>query len=194
MRNDCLVDDPALAAWRCVFDRVFTLVDHANVKFAPQLIYVGDAFAGEECIDAAPIDCAHYQGTFTEVYDRLENNALAPRAESPAVLIEMTIDVGVFQVGLEETWKASQERFLAGTKCLNAKSEIQAAHCIDGITLRRASLFNTTLTTCTGQPQYLARTGHLCARCTVRARASHGCRVQRRLARLGAVAGERKAG
>ena len=116
IRDDCLVDDPALAVWRCVVDHVFTLVEGAKNKPSARLIYVGDVFAGEECIEAVRIGCALYKGTFTDIYDRLENNTLAPRTESPALLIEMTVDGGIFQVDLEETWKANQERFLAGTR------------------------------------------------------------------------------
>ncbi len=158
IRDDCLVDDPALAAWRCVVDHVFTLVEDAKNKPAARLIYVGDVFAGEECIEAARFGCALYKGTFTDIYDRLENNALAPRAESPALLLEMTVDGGIFQVDLEETWKANQERFLAGARCLNAKPEMQSVRCIDGITPHRAYIFNTALATYTRQAEHLART------------------------------------
>ena len=158
IRDDCLVDDPALAAWRCVVDHVFTLVEDAKNKPATRLIYVGDVFASEECMEAVRIGCALYKGTFTDVYDRLENNTLAPRAESPALLIEMTVDGGIFQVDPEETWKANQERFLAGTRCLNAKPEMQSVRCIDGITPRRAYLFNMALATYTRQAEHLART------------------------------------
>ena len=158
IRDDCLVDDPALAAWRCVVDHVFTLVEDAKNKPAARLIYVGDVFAGEECIEAARIGCALHKSTFTDVYDRLENNTLAPRTESPALLIEMTVDGGIFQVDLEETWKANQERFLAGTRCLNEKPEMQSVRCIDGITPRRAYVFNTALATYTRQAEHLART------------------------------------
>ena len=157
IRDDCLVDDPALAAWRCAVDHVFTLVEDAKSKPAARLIYVGDVFASEECIEAMRIGCALYKGTFTDVYDRLENNTLASRAESPALLIEMTVDGGIFQVDPEETWKANQERFLAGTKCLNAKPELQSVRCIDGITPRRAYFFNTALATYTRQAEHLAR-------------------------------------
>jgi hypothetical protein len=158
IRDDCVVDDPALATWRCVVDHVFTLVEDAKNKPFAKLIYVGDVFAGEECIDSARIGCALYKKTFTDIYDRLENNALASRAESPALLIEMSVDGGIFQVDLEETWKANQERFLAGAKCLNAKPEMQNERCIDGITPRRAYLFNTALATYTRQSEHLART------------------------------------
>ena len=157
IRDDCLVDDPALAAWRCVVDHVFTLVEDAKNKPAARLIYVGDVFAGEECIEAVRIGCALYKSTFTDIYDRLENNTLAPRADSPALLIEMTVDGGIFQVDPEETWKANQERFLAGTRCLNAKPEMQSVRCIDGITPRRAYVFNTALATYTRQAEHLAR-------------------------------------
>ena len=158
IRDDCLVDDPVLAAWRCVVDHVFTLVEDAKNKPAARLIYVGDVFAGEECIEAVRIGCALYKGTFTDIYDRLENNTLAPRAESPSLLIEMSVDGGVFQVDLDETWKANQERFLAGTRCLNAKPEMQSVRCIDGITPRRAYVFNTALATYTRQAEHLERT------------------------------------
>ena len=158
IRDDCLADDQATAAWRCVVDHVFTLAGHANDKSGVRLIYVGDVFAGEECIEAARVGCALYKGSFTDVYNRLENNTLAPRTESPALLIESTVDGGVFQVDLEETWKANQERFLAGTRCLFTKPEMQKERCIDGITPRRAYLFNTALATYTRRDEPLART------------------------------------
>ena len=158
IRDDCLADDQATAAWRCVVDHVFTLAEHAKDKSGVRLVYVGDVFAGEECIEAVRIGCALYKGSFTDIYDRLENNTLAPRTDAPALLIESTVDGGVFQVDLEETWKANQERFLAGTRCLLTKPELQKERCIDGITPRRAYLFNTALATYTRQDEQLART------------------------------------
>ena len=158
IRDDCLGDDPALLAWRCTVDHVYTLAEDPKDKSGGRLIYVGDVFAGEECIEAARIGCALYKGTFTDIYDRLEINSLLPRAESPALLIEMTVQGGVFVVDLEETWKANQERFLAGTRCLLARAELRAERCIDGITPRRAFLFNTSLATYTRQDEQLMRT------------------------------------
>ena len=158
IRDDCLGDDPVSTVWRCVVDHVFTLAEDAKAKSGVRLIYVGDVYAGEECIGAARIACALYKGAFTDIYDRLENNALVPRAESPALLIESTVQGGVFAVDLEETWKANQERFLAGTKCLQGKPEMQKERCTDGITPRRAYLFNTALATYARQEEPLART------------------------------------
>ena len=158
IRDDCLSDDAASPVWRCVVDHVFTLAEDAKDKSRVKLIYVGDVYAGEECIEAARIGCALYKGAFTDIYDRLENNTLASRAESPALLIESTVEGGVFAVNIEETWKANQERFLGGTKCLQAKPETQKERCIDGITPRRAYLFNSALTTYTRQEEQLAST------------------------------------
>ena len=158
IRDDCLNDDPASAVWRCVVDHVFALAEDAKSKSGVRLIYVGDVFAGEECIEAKLIGCALYKGAFTDIYDRLENNVLAPRAESPALLIESIVQGGVFAVDIEETWKANQERYLAGTKCLQAKPDMQKERCTDGITPRRAYLFNTALTTYTRQDEHLVRT------------------------------------
>ncbi|MCY7388303.1 MAG: hypothetical protein LH481_09610 [Burkholderiales bacterium] len=158
IRDDCLSDDAASTIWRCVVDHVFTLAEDAKDKARVKLIYVGDVYAGEECIQAARIGCALYKGAFTDIYDRLENNTLAPRSESPALLIESTVESGVFAVDIAETWKANQERFLSGTKCLQAKPETQKERCIDGITPRRAYLFNTALTTYTRQEEQLIRT------------------------------------
>jgi hypothetical protein len=157
IRDDCLGEEPA-TAWRCVVDHVFTLVDDTKDNSRTRLIYVGDVFAGEECIEATRIGCALYKGVFADIYDRLEGNALAAHAESPALLIESTVQGGIFAVDLEETWKANQERYLAGVKCLQAKPEAQPARCTDGITPRRAYLFNAALTTYTRQEEQLART------------------------------------
>ena len=60
-------------------------------------------------------------------------------------------------VDLEETWKANQERFLAGARCLFAKPEMLKELCVDGITQRRAYLFNTALATYTRQDEPLTR-------------------------------------
>ena len=80
IRDDCLSDDAASTVWRCVVDHVFTLAEDAKDKSRVKLIYVGDVYAGEECIEAARIGCALYKGAFTDIYDRLENNTLASRA------------------------------------------------------------------------------------------------------------------
>jgi hypothetical protein len=157
IRDDCLGEEPT-TAWRCVVDHVFTLAEDTKDKSRTRLIYVGDVFAGEECIEAARVGCALYKGVFADIYDRLESNALAARAEAPALLIESTVQGGIFAVDLEETWKANQERYLAGAKCLQAKRETQTERCTDGITPRRAYLFNTALATYTRQDEQLART------------------------------------
>ena len=158
IRDDCLDGNPVSAGWRCVVDHVFTLVEDAKDKSRMRLIYVGDVFAGEECTEANRIGCALYKDVFTDIYDWLEENTLTPPAESPALLIESTVVAGVFTVDLEQTWKANQERFLAGTKCLQAKIDMQKERCIDGITPRRAYIFNTALATYTRRDEQLART------------------------------------
>lgn len=158
IRDNCPEVDQNSPAWRCVVDHVFTLAEDARDKSGVRLIYVGEVFAGEDCVEAPRVGCALYKGTFTDIYDRLENNPLLPRAESPALLIESSVRSGVFAVDLEETWKANQERFLAGARCLFAKQELQKELCIDGITPRRAYLFNTALATYTRQDETLART------------------------------------
>ena len=132
-------------------------MDDAKTISGKRLIYVGDVFAGEECIESARVGCAIYKGTFTDIYDRLETNVLLSRAESPALLIEMTVQSGVFTVDLEETWKANQERYLAGMRCLQAKPDMQKERCIDGINPRRAYLFNIALATYTRQDEQLVR-------------------------------------
>ena len=156
IRDNCMSDENP-AAWRCVIDHVFTFVDDTKVTSGKRLIYVGDVFAGEECIESARVGCALYTGTFTDIYDRLETNVLLSRAESPALLIETTVKSGVFTVDLQETWKANQERYLAGMRCLQAKPDEQKESCIEGINPRRAYLFNTALATYTRQDEQLAR-------------------------------------
>ena len=158
IRDDCLNDPGAISVWRCVVDHVFMVAEDAKSKAGGRLIYVGDVFAGEECIDAPRVGCALYKGTFSDIYDWLEDNAQMPRAESPAVLIESTVQGGIFTVDLEDTWKANQERFLAGARCLQAKPELQKERCIEGITPRRAYFFNTVLATYTRHDEHLART------------------------------------
>ena len=158
IRDDCLNDPTAVSAWRCVVDHVFMIAEDAKSKSGGRLIYVGEVFAGDECIDAPRIGCALYKGTFSDIYDWLEDNAQLTRAESPAVLIESTVQGGVFTVDLEDTWKANQERFLAGARCLQAKPELQKERCIDGINPRRAYFFNTVLATYSRREEHLMRT------------------------------------
>lgn len=158
IRDDCLADDPAATVWRCVVDHVFALTETEKSTPGARLIYIGSVFVGEECIETRRIGCALYKGVFTDIYDRLENNALTPRADAPALLIESTVRSGVFQVDLEETWKANQERFIAGSKCLAATQEMQKERCAEGITPRGAYLFNATLATYVRQDEPLART------------------------------------
>ena len=158
IRDDCLADDPAATVWRCVVDHVFALAEIEKSTSGARLIYVGSVFAGEECIESKQIGCALYKGVFTDIYDRLESNALTPRTEAPALLIESTVRGGVFQVDLIETWKANQERFIAGGKCLAATQEMQKERCVEGITPRGAYLFNAALATYARQDEPLART------------------------------------
>ena len=158
IRDDCLADDPAATVWRCVVDHVFALTETEKSTPGARLIYIGSVFVGEECIETRRIGCALYKGVFTDIYDRLENNALTPCADAPALLIESTVRSGVFQVDLEETWKANQERFIAGSKCLAATQEMQKERCAEGITPRGAYLFNATLATYVRQDEPLART------------------------------------
>lgn len=157
IRDDCRSDDPATAAWRCIVDHVFALSTDDNDQPGTRLIYVGDVFAGEQCIESLRIGCALYKGVFTDIYDRLETNPLVPRGESPALLIESRIRSGTFEVDLDETWRANQERFLAGQRCVDAKPEMRRERCIDGITPRGAYLFNTALATYVRQNEPLAR-------------------------------------
>ena len=157
IRDDCLAPDKQAAAWRCVVDQVFTLAEDARDKSGVRLIHVGEVFTGEDCVDAVRIGCALFRDTFTDIYDRLENNPLVPRAESPELLIEMNVRGGIFAVDLDETWKANQERFLAGARCLFAKPELLKELCVEGITQRRAYLFNTALATYTRQDEPLTR-------------------------------------
>ncbi|MEQ1516507.1 MAG: hypothetical protein ABL931_08480 [Usitatibacteraceae bacterium] len=158
IRDDCLAADAVVAVWRCVVDHVFTLTQDASGKPGARLIYVGDVFTGDECIESVRVGCSLYKGAFTDIYDRLETNPLLPRQESPALIIETSVTGGMFQVDLEETWKANQERFLAGMKCLAAGPLAQKELCAEGIHPRRAYLFNAALATYTRQAEALART------------------------------------
>lgn len=142
VRDDCLSDNPEKKTWRCVLDKVFAWTDSDAGK---RLIYVGDVHAGDECEGTHKIGCAHDQGLFSDVYDLLENNAINSPAEAPALLIEMRIRSGAFVVDLDETWGRNQERFKAGAKCLAASPESRTDACVEGITPRRAYMFNAAL-------------------------------------------------
>lgn len=155
VRDDCQVSDESKRPWRCAVDHVYTLVD---VKDGKRLAHLGDVHAGEDCIDEAKIGCALYQGVFTDIYDRLENHAFANRADAPAPLIEMRVKSGELIVDLDETWGRNQERFTAGERCLSAAITERASACVDGISPRRAYLFNATLATYAKREEALNRT------------------------------------
>ena len=155
IRDDCLADNPEKKSWRCVLDKVFAWAESSTGR---RLIYVGDVHAGEECEAGMKVGCAHYDGHFTDIYDLLENNALTAAATAPAIFIEMTIKSGEFVVDLEDTWGRNQERYKAGAQCLAAAPELRATHCIDGLTPRRAYMFNAALAAYTKRESELDRT------------------------------------
>jgi hypothetical protein len=155
IRDDCLAGNPEKKSWRCVLDKVFAWAESSAGK---RLIYVGDVHAGEECEAGAKVGCAHYDGHFTDIYDLMETNALASAAAAPAIYIEMTIKSGEFAVDLDDTWGRNQERYKAGALCLAAAPEARAMHCIDGLTPRRAYMFNAALAAYTKRESELDRT------------------------------------
>lgn len=155
IRDDCLSDNPEKTTWRCVLDKVFAWTDSDAGK---RLIYVGDVYAGEECEAAAKLGCALDDGHFTDIFDLLENNAINTHAEAPALLIDLRIHSGQFVVDLEDTWGRNQERYKAGAKCLAASIESRAEACTDGISPRRAYMFNAALASYTRRDAELERT------------------------------------
>jgi hypothetical protein len=155
VRDDCLETDDAKRPFRCVVDHVFTFVEGAAVK---RLVYLGEVFAGDDCVEEAKLGCALYEEFFTDIYDALEVNTVLSRNDSPAILIEMRAVNGQFEVELDETWGRNQERFIAGEKCLAAKGDAQLTACVDGITPRRAYFFNATLATYAQRREELTRT------------------------------------
>lgn len=154
IRDDCRGTNETKRAWRCVVDQVFAYVDGRDGK---RLVHLGEVFAGDDCVDEAKFGCALYERTFTDIDDTLENNALVGRADSPAMLVEMYVTSGELVVDLDETWGRNQERFTAGERCLAAKPAERATHCVDGITPRRAYLFNAALATYTKRADQLMR-------------------------------------
>lgn len=154
VRDDCLGTNDDKSKWRCVVDQVFTFVDSRDGK---RLVHLGEVAAGEDCIDELRIGCALYQGVFTDIYDALEKNAFISRADAPAPMLEMRVVSGEWVVDLVDTWGRNQERYGAGERCLAAKPSERAVHCIEGITPRRAYLFNSTLATYTKRDEQLDR-------------------------------------
>jgi hypothetical protein len=154
VRDDCQVADEAIRPWRCVIDHVYSLVE---AKDGMRLAHLGDVFAGEDCVDEPKIGCSLYQGVFTDIYDRLENHSLAGRADAPALLTEMRMKSGELVVDLDETWGRNQERFSAGERCLAASNTERASQCTEGISPRRAYLFNAALATYTKRDHQLTR-------------------------------------
>ena len=155
IRDDCLDTNEITRGWRCAVDQVFTFVDSREGK---RLVHLGDVFAGDDCLQEAKLACALYQGTFTDIYDALENNPLVSHAESPELLLEIHVDSGQFVVDLDATWGRNQERFTAGERCLAATEAVRAAFCVEGIAPRRAYLFNAALATYTRRVDHLMRT------------------------------------
>ncbi|MBL8521862.1 MAG: hypothetical protein JNK75_14485, partial [Betaproteobacteria bacterium] len=146
IRDDCQADTAEKRTWRCVLDKVFAWAESHEAS-GKRLIYVGDVHAGEECESGTKVGCALFDGQFTDIYDQLENIVLATPATAPQILIEMSIKSGDFVVDLEDTWGRNQERYKAGAQCLAAPPETRAAQCTDGLTPRRAYLFNMALAT-----------------------------------------------
>lgn len=152
VRDDCMADE-AKRPWRCVVDQVYALVETKDGK---RLAHLGDVFAGEDCIDeVGKVGCALYQGVFTDIYDRLENHATFGRADAPAPLIEMRVRSGELVVDADETWDRNQERFTAGLRCLSATANERPTVCIEGISPRRAYLFNSVLASYTRREEQL---------------------------------------
>lgn len=152
VRDDCMAEE-AKRLWRCVVDQVYALVETRDGK---RLAHLGDVFAGEDCIDeAGKIGCSLYQGVFTDIYDRLENHATISRADAPAPLIEMRVRSGELVVDVDETWDRNQERFTAGLRCLSAPAIERTNACVEGISLRRAYLFNSVLASYTKREEQL---------------------------------------
>jgi hypothetical protein len=154
VRDACVEIGKPDAPWRCARDHVFAFSDaKANKGFT----YIGEVFAGDDCIEEAKLGCALYKETFTDIYDALEKNPLVSRDDSPLLFIEMLVKDGKFKVDLDETWGRNQERFKAGDSCLSAAKEERTSKCIDGITPLRAAIFNATLATYTKRADELMR-------------------------------------
>jgi hypothetical protein len=185
IRDDCLGASEEKRAWRCVVDQVFTFVDNRDGR---RLVYLGEVFAGDDCLDEARVGCALYQGAFTDIYDALENNALAARAESPALLLEIEAAGGEFVVNLDETWGRNQERFSAGQRCLAAGAAERASLCVDGITPRRAYLFNSALATYTRRAEQLMQIRAFARTALCEGRSDADCSEVLRLSALMAAA------
>ena len=81
----------------------------------------------------------------------------ACRADAPALLTEMRMKSGELVVDLDETWGRNQERFSAGERCLAASNTERASQCTEGISPRRAYLFNAALATYTKRDHQLTR-------------------------------------
>lgn len=154
IRDDCRGTGETRRAWRCVVDQVFTYVDGRGGK---RLVHLGEVFAGDDCVEEARFGCALYRGTFTDIDDTLENNTLVSHADSPALLLQIHVISGEFVVDLDESWGSNQERYKAGERCLAAKPAERAVHCVEGITPRRAYLFNAALATYTRRTDQLHR-------------------------------------
>jgi hypothetical protein len=154
VRDACADVGKPGAPWRCARDHVFAFAD---AKASKGFSYIGEVFAGEDCIEEAKIGCALYKETFTDIYDALEKNPLVSRDDSPLLFIEMLVREGKFAVDLDETWGRNQERFKAGDLCLSAAKEERTSKCIDGITPLRAAIFNATLATYTKRSEAVTR-------------------------------------
>lgn len=156
VRDDCLEDAGDTRRWRCSLDKVFAW---AETRDGRRLIYVGDVHAGDDCEQADRVGCAVFERTFSDIYDGLENNALTTHTEAPAILIEMRLKSGEFVVDLDDTWGRNQERYKAGERCLASLAATpRAAQCSDGISPRRAYLFNAALATYARREPELDRT------------------------------------
>jgi hypothetical protein len=140
---------------RCEIDHIFTWTG------APKaLVYVGDVYAGEECVTEPINGCALWprrsdgdsRDLFADVYDRVEGIA-PPHIQ---LRVEKKSGSAEFVADLDETWRSNSERMRAGEECFNAKAEERKAACIDGITPPSALTFNAVVAKYTKRDDLLA--------------------------------------
>lgn len=126
---------------RCDIDHVFTWTGTPRA-----LTYVGEVYAGEECISEPINGCALWPKSrdAEELFTDLQ-----PLSGDAALLLQLRVTrsaAGVqFVVDLEQTWRSNQERFRAGEDCINATAGEREKLCVDGIALQSALTFNAAL-------------------------------------------------
>jgi hypothetical protein len=140
---------------RCDIDHVFTWAGTPRA-----LAYVGEVYAGEDCITEPVNGCALWpksresEDLFTDIH-QIGDGATVSLLQQ--LRVARTALGAQFVVDLEQTWRSNEERFRAGEDCINAATGERDKLCVDGIAANSALMFNAALAKYTKRDDALAQ-------------------------------------